>query len=81
MFRLHRYEWLGLGTSLKTDNHPKHGPVDHSLCRVAGGKPDQNGPNTGKRCIRSAYIDVMDVLEPLPGNGDIGISDSSLNND
>ena len=71
----------GLGTSLKMDNHLKCGLVDHNLHKVAVGKPSQNGPNTGKRCIRSAYIDVMDVLEPLPGNGDIGISDSSLNND
>ena len=55
------------------DNHPKHGLVDHSLCRVAGGKPDQNGPNTGKRCIRFTCTNVMGVLEPSLGNGGIDI--------
>ena len=63
------------------DNHPKCGLVDHNLCKVAGGKPDRNGSNTGKRCIGSAYTDVMDVLEPSRGSGDIGILSSSLCND
>ena len=81
MFRLRRYEQPDLGTSSKTDNHLKCGLVDHNLCNVIVGKPDQNGPNADKRYIRSAYTDVMDVLEPSPYNGGIGISGSSPCND
>ena len=63
------------------DNHLKHGLVDHNLHKVAVGKPGQNGPNTGKRCTWSTYTNVMGVLEPSHDNGDIGSSDSFLNND
>ena len=63
------------------DNHLKCGLVNHNLCKVAVGKPGQNGLNTGKRCTRSTYTNVMGVLEPFLGNGDTGISDSFLSND
>ena len=63
------------------DNHLKHGLVDHNLHKVTVGKLSQNGPNTGKRCTRSTYTNVMGVLEPFLGNGNIGTSHSSLNND
>ena len=81
VFHLQRYKWPGLGTSSKTDSQLKHGLVDCNLHRVAVSKPNQNGPNTDKRCIRFTYTDVMGVLEPSLGNGGIGMQDSFLCND
>ena len=78
---LWRYEWPSPGTSSKMDNHLICGLVDHNLCKVIVGKPGWNGPNTDKRYIRSAYTNVMGVLEPFLCNGGTGISGSFLDND
>ena len=63
------------------DSHQKCALVDHNLRKLIVGRPDQNGPNAGKRCIWFADTDVKGVLGQSPSSADIGNWGSSHNSD